>query len=389
MKKFTLTGCVIAMATLAAYGASSALPGNQPASAAGVYGERPGSSYLGVDSRDITPQRAAELKLKQEVGVEVTMVDQDAPAGKAGVREGDVIVSLNGTPMQSVEQLRRMIREIPPGRTVTLGLLRNSTPITVKAQLANRQHMYAMTPALPEMPGDPVHVELPDVAIPAIPAMDIPSFDVIVHSASRGGMMVENLTPQLGDYFGVPNGHGVLIRSVEKNSPAERAGLRAGDVVVKVGEHSIADTSDWRNAMRAHHSGSVPLSIVRERKQQKITLNLPRQVGRATTASTGPTLSADVDMRALQAQLQRLQPQIERATAEAQLKLAQLRPEIERAQAAAWRHAQRDLERAQQQMHIDMEQAARRAQQELRLHRRELERFQQRMRAMDLHQDYI
>ena len=115
MNKLSVTACVLAMAALAAYGASSPQPAAQPAPAAGVYGERPGSSYLGVDSRDITPQRAAELKLKQEVGVEVTMVDQDAPAGKAGVREGDIIVSLNGTPMQSVEQLRRMIREIPPG----------------------------------------------------------------------------------------------------------------------------------------------------------------------------------------------------------------------------------------------------------------------------------
>src|SRR5256886_17684850 len=82
-------------------------------------------SYLGVDTRDVTPDRLAELKLKEEHGVEVTTVDQDAPAGKAGIKEHDVILSVNGTTVESVEQLRRMMHEIPPGRMVTLGISRN------------------------------------------------------------------------------------------------------------------------------------------------------------------------------------------------------------------------------------------------------------------------
>src|SRR5271170_1830441 len=82
-------------------------------------------SYLGVDMRDITADRLATLHLKDERGVEVTMVDQDAPAGKAGLKEQDVVLTLNGTDVQSVEQLRRMIRETPPGRTVTLGISRS------------------------------------------------------------------------------------------------------------------------------------------------------------------------------------------------------------------------------------------------------------------------
>src|ERR1044071_6901652 len=77
-----------------------------------------GGSYLGVDTCDITSDRVGPLHLKEERGVEVTMVDQDAPAGKAGVREHDVILSVNGESIQGVEQLRRMIHEVPPGRTV-------------------------------------------------------------------------------------------------------------------------------------------------------------------------------------------------------------------------------------------------------------------------------
>jgi S1-C subfamily serine protease len=95
-----------------------------------------GSSYLGVDTRDITPDRLGALKLKEEQGVEVTMVDQDAPAGKAGLKEHDVILTVNGAAVESVEQLRRVIRETPPGRVVTLGLSRDGQAMTLKVQLA-------------------------------------------------------------------------------------------------------------------------------------------------------------------------------------------------------------------------------------------------------------
>src|SRR5271168_5005302 len=85
-----------------------------PGDSYGFSSEEWGSgSYLGVDTRDITPDRLAPLHLKDERGVEVTMVDQDAPAGKAGLKEQDVILTLNGTAIESVEQLRRVIREIP------------------------------------------------------------------------------------------------------------------------------------------------------------------------------------------------------------------------------------------------------------------------------------
>ncbi len=97
-----------------------------------------GSSYLGVDIVDITADQLGALKLKEEKGVEVTMVDQDAPAGKAGIKEHDVILSMNGAPVESKSQLQRMIHETPPGRVVTLGLSRDGQPITLKLQLADR-----------------------------------------------------------------------------------------------------------------------------------------------------------------------------------------------------------------------------------------------------------
>ncbi|HZU30984.1 MAG TPA: PDZ domain-containing protein [Candidatus Angelobacter sp.] len=96
-----------------------------------------GRSYLGVDIKDVTSDRVSALKLKEEKGVEITMVDQDAPAGKAGLREHDVILDFNGTAVESEEQLRRMIREVPAGRTVTLGISRDGAPMKISVQLAD------------------------------------------------------------------------------------------------------------------------------------------------------------------------------------------------------------------------------------------------------------
>src|SRR5579871_6660397 len=97
-----------------------------------------GRSYLGVDVRDITSERLGALKLKEERGVEITMVDQDAPAGKAGLKEHDVILEFNGTKVESEEQFRRMIRETPPGRNVTLGISRDGVPMNIQAQIGDR-----------------------------------------------------------------------------------------------------------------------------------------------------------------------------------------------------------------------------------------------------------
>src|SRR5712692_2735962 len=103
------------------------------------------TSYLGVDITDVSADRLSALKLKEERGVEVTMVDQDAPAGKAGLKEHDVILEFNGSAVESEEQLRRLIRETPPGRTVTLGVSRDGSPMKISVKLADRGKIAAET----------------------------------------------------------------------------------------------------------------------------------------------------------------------------------------------------------------------------------------------------
>jgi membrane-associated protease RseP (regulator of RpoE activity) len=250
-----------------------------------------GSSYLGVDIADVTTERLGALKLKEEHGAEVTMVDADAPAGKAGLKEHDVILSLNGAAVESAAQLRRMIRETPAGRVVTLGISRDGQPQSIKVQLANRSKSVAVR-------------DLPDLkfvmpAMPAIADLDIPVSVVIAHSSLRSGLMVENITPQLGEFFGVKSGNGVLVRSVEKGSRSAKAGFRAGDVIVRVNNQAVNDTSDFTRALRATSGGTAAVTVIREKKEQNLNLTLPEKKdsgGLMEESFEVPELTADTGM---------------------------------------------------------------------------------------------
>jgi serine protease Do len=286
-----------------------------------------GGAYLGVDTRDITADRLSDLKLKEEHGVEVTLVDQDAPAGKAGLKEHDVILTLNGNQVESVEQLRRMIHEIPPGRMVSLGISRDGQPMTLKAQLSDRKKAFGTAmpgkafsftmPAMPHVPAIP--------AMPAMPDMDVPVSVVVVHSSARSGLMVENLTPQLGDFFGAKDGQGVLVRSVEKGSRAEKAGFRAGDVIVKVNGESISDSGDFTHAIHGRKSSTVNVSIIREKKEQTLTLALPErnQSNVLDESYEAPEVDAETEISEAGSELAHVVPEMET--------VLEIRPDLERA----------------------------------------------------------
>jgi len=323
-----------------------------------------GSSYLGVDTRDITPDRLGDLKLKEEKGVEVTMVDQDAPAGKAGLKEHDVILTVNGAEVESVEQLRRMIRETPPGRVVALGLSRDGQPMTIKVQLADRKNSYAYSYG---GKGKDFHFVMP--AIPPIPPMpdigdmDIPVSIVVVHSSARSGLMVENLTPQLGDFFGSKNGQGVLVRSVEKGSRADKAGFRAGDVIVKINGESIHDSSDFSHALRSRKDNTASVGVIRDKKEVNITITLPdrKQSELERESLLTPEIDAETreELSQLQSEMAHLQPDMEEAVSR---EMAQIRPAMEQ-RARDMACQKREIQRQMRDM-----------QQSFRDHQREIER---------------
>ena len=132
----------------------------------------------------------------------------------------------------------------------------------------------------------------------------------------RSGLMVENLTPQLGEFFGAKNGNGVLVRSVEKGSHAEKAGLRAGDVITRVGDQSIHDTSDFTHALHSRAGGSVAVGVIRDKKEQTLTITLPER------KDSGELIEESLEAPELEAEAQR-------ELSDAQNELAKMRPQIE------------------------------------------------------------
>jgi predicted metalloprotease with PDZ domain len=291
------------------------------------FGDSGTSSYLGVDIADITTDRLGALKLKEEQGVEVTMVDQDAPAGKAGIKEHDVILTMNGTAIESKTQLQRMIHETPPGRVVTLGLSRDGQAMTIKVQLADRRNEFALKGMKDGDWDKNFHIEIPPISLPDI---DVPNMGVVyVHSSMRSGLMVENLTPQLGEFFGAKNGNGVLVRSVEKGSRAEKAGLHAGDVIIRVGDQPVHDTSDFTHALRSQSAGSVSVGVIRDKKEQTLTLTVPerKDSGEINEESLEePELDADrqMELSELQTEIARLRPQMDLAKEESRKASAEM-----------------------------------------------------------------
>ncbi len=296
-----------------------------------------GTSYLGVDIRDVTPEQVSALKLKNDNGVEITMVDQDAPAGKAGLKEHDVIVSVNGTNVANEEQLRKIIRDTSPGKTLALGISRNGQPMTVNVTLAERSGYMSF---------DERHIVIPKMDI-RIPEIDIPSFTMLQYSR-RNGLMVENLTPQLGEFFGVKNGEGVLVRSVEKGSRGEAAGFRAGDVIVKVGGEAVCDTSEFNRVLRQQHGGTVPVTVMRDKREQNMSLTVPER---------------SRDQSEIRFEIPDLSDQ-----------LAQLGPELARTQQAMAERVQREIQQHQKEWQDHAQKASRQAQREMEKARRELEK---------------
>jgi S1-C subfamily serine protease len=225
-------------------------------------------AYLGVDIQTVTPDRAGVLKLAEVRGAEITMVDQDGPAAKSGLKEHDVILSFSNRKFENADQLRSLIHDTPPGQSVTLGISRNGQSMYVGVMLANRRQM--LSPARPDRQILQPRMQVPGMEIPQISMAPL---------WSRNGLMVEDLTPQLSEYFGVPHGEGVLVRSVEAGSPAAMAGFKAGDVIVKVNSQPVSCGADWHRALQVVSTDTVTFNIIRDRRPRALSMKLPWQRG--------------------------------------------------------------------------------------------------------------
>lgn len=230
--------------------------------------------YLGVDFKEIDADRATALRLKDTHGAEVVTVDHDAPAGKSGLKLHDVILQLDGQSFDSVDQLRRRLLDLPVGRTVSLLISRDGSQMTVSVQLCDRavlqqqawsQHFSVPKPA-------PLGGGATSFAGNTAPAGTAFIDSMIPRAPLYVGADVNPVRTQLADYFGVRSGTGLLVESVDYQSPAARAGLKAGDVVVKVDSQPMTSRNDWAKAIRRHRGQLVQVTVMRNKQEQVLTM---------------------------------------------------------------------------------------------------------------------
>jgi S1-C subfamily serine protease len=284
--------------------------------------------YLGVDIRDVGDDQVSVLKLKEARGAEVIHVDHDGPAGKVGLREHDVILQMNGTMIEGEDQLRKMLRETPAGRTATLIISRDGQQQTITTRLANKQEVERQaweghwTVPVPSEEGAGAGAPAATTAAAGSGsgggsgsgssnssagtkgqgffssnpvARGSHNLIATMTGSSYTGALVENMGPQLAEFFG-SQGAGVLVHSVDADSPAAKAGLRAGDVVVRANSVKMASSSDWMKIVRENRGKSVEVVVLRDKKEQTLTL-IPDGKKRTSVDYTKDRETAMVVMR--------------------------------------------------------------------------------------------
>ena len=223
--------------------------------------------YLGVGVRDVTEENVSVLRLHEARGAEIVRVDHDGPAGKMGLREHDVVLQMNGTVIDGAETVHRLLQENGPGRAITLIVSRDGMQMTMTGALGDKgdverqaweQHLsQANAPGGPQAPsaglptGDTNFAPNAGSSAPAPRSHYGNSFlGSLLTSPTYTGVMLDVLGPQLAEFFAVPGGAGLLVRSVAANSPAAMAGLRAGDIVTKANLQPVGSPSRWAKTVR-------------------------------------------------------------------------------------------------------------------------------------------
>jgi serine protease Do len=218
-------------------------------------------------------------------GVRIEDVDQDGPAAKAGLRSGDLLVEVEGERVRSARQLSRLIQESPEGRSVRLSVMRDGKrqqfDVTPEARTFDfgfdgDQWARGMERSFREI--EPRWRELEPRLRELEPRLkgfrfDGPmdfnfDFPPVTSPRARLGVQLNSLTPELAEYFGAKNG-GALVAGVTADSPAAKAGLRAGDVITSVDGDAVRDVSDLVDELR-DKSGEVTLGIVRDKKDSTV-----------------------------------------------------------------------------------------------------------------------
>ena len=239
-----------------------------------------GGGRLGVSLEEVGAEDVARLGLSAERGAVVTDVEAGSAADKAGLKDGDVIVRFGGQDVWSAAQLARLVRETPAGRTVDVDVSRGGSAQKVSVTLAkpDRDHLMGHGPG---WVGENFHFEMPDMPdMPDVPGMagvptpPIPPMPPFGPGRGRKlGLAYQELGEQLARYFKVDGG--VLVTDVDADGPAGKAGVKAGDVIVRVGGKDVKDGGDLREAIRDAEEGkTVTLGVQREGRPMDVAVRV-------------------------------------------------------------------------------------------------------------------
>jgi len=262
------------------------------------------AGFLGVQVADVDSASAARLHLPAVRGARVESVADSSPAQAAALQKDDVITSFDGQRVESVAALTRMVGETPPGREVTLAYVRNGSSHEARVRIGERPGFsWSGGPdgdiriRMRKVIDDSTRQRLRETMDSVRVRMDSAGREMRrslrgeVFSAPGGGrellfsfggqgrlgVLLQPLGKQLGDYFGVSDGHGALISEVTEGSAAEKAGLKAGDVIVSVAGKPVEDPGDVVEAVHSADKGALAVTVIRKGKRQTVTVDLPER----------------------------------------------------------------------------------------------------------------
>ncbi len=246
-----------------------------------------GGSFLGVYAEDVNKENMARYGLREARGVAITQVVKDSPAEKAGLKKDDVIVRFEGDSVTSVRKLNRLVSEVAPDQTVKLSISRSGSEQEVAVTIGKRnESLDAMEhwPGLDKLKGlDKIEGldRLKELERSMPPGAHVwkwegePGKDGMVFAFGnhrRIGVSTTQLTKQLAEYFGVDEGQGVLVTSVLDDSPAAKAGLKAGDVITAIDGEKVEGAGDLAQGINKKKDGEVALTVIRNKNQRTINV---------------------------------------------------------------------------------------------------------------------
>lgn len=229
-----------------------------------------GGNFLGIYSEDVDRENMTRYGLREPRGVGITRVIEASPAARAGLKKDDVILRFDNEAVTSVRKLTRLITEAAPEHTVKLTINRAGAEQEISVQLAARREVSGTLE-------DMLRRDRSDVLRNRNDGQrDRETFTMNFGPSRRIGVTTAALTEQLADYFSISGRQGLLVTSVVENSPAAKAGLKAGDVITEVDSAKVVASGDLSRAINRRNEGEITLTFVRDKNQRTIKLTPER-----------------------------------------------------------------------------------------------------------------